>query len=169
MVNLDTVISQLIPIIVFFAILAICGVIIWYNNQKSASGTEQVITLVDPEKAAADAEFLEHLQNNKKINAIKRHRELTGVGLKEAKDSVEYLQRNPDALVNKRASRLSGEAAGTPFDAGIRELIRQNKSHEAIKVYQDFTGASLSEAAVEIERISWEMDEREKRSGEDAL
>ncbi len=168
MVNFGATVSAYLPIIIFLIFLIVGAFILW-RSVNSASVTVGEVMLIDPERVADDAEFLDYLQHNRKINAIKRYRELTGVGLKEAKDAVEYIQRNPDALVQKRANRLSAESAETPFDAGIRELIRQDKSHEAIKVYQDFTGASLSEAAVEIERISWEMEERDKRSSEDSV
>jgi ribosomal protein L7/L12 len=41
--------------------------------------------------AAADAELLALVASGDKIRAIKRYRELTGTGLKEAKDAVERL------------------------------------------------------------------------------
>ena len=46
------------------------------------------------EAAIADPQLLALLQQNQLIGAIKRYRELTGVGLKESKDAVEALQRN---------------------------------------------------------------------------
>ena len=45
------------------------------------------------EAAIADPELLALLQQKQLIGAIKRYRELTGVGLKESKDAVEALQR----------------------------------------------------------------------------
>lgn len=153
---LTTVIVFAVPLMVVFAMAR-------RSTGNSAPAAQTPLTL-DP-VAATDAEVLEHLQNKRKINAIKRYRELTGVGLKEAKDAIDYLERNPDAMIEKRTSRLSAEStAGNPFDAGIREMIKQHKSDEAIRVYQDFTGASPSEAAVEIERLTWEIEEQEKRS-----
>ncbi len=44
--------------------------------------------------AAADPRLLELLQEDKTIHAIKLYRELTGVGLAEAKDAVEQLARD---------------------------------------------------------------------------
>lgn len=76
---------------------------------------------------------------------------------------MEYLEKYPDAALSKPSDRLSAESA-TPFDAGVRELIKHNKNDEAIEAYQEFTGATFSEAETEIERIAWEIDEREKRS-----
>ncbi|HYI18937.1 MAG TPA: 50S ribosomal protein L7/L12 [Solirubrobacteraceae bacterium] len=42
---------------------------------------------------SADAELLALVDDGKKIHAIKRYRELTGVGLKEASDAVDELER----------------------------------------------------------------------------
>lgn len=42
----------------------------------------------------AHAEIDDLLQRGKKIEAIKRYRELTGAGLRQAKDAVEARERN---------------------------------------------------------------------------
>jgi ribosomal protein L7/L12 len=44
-------------------------------------------------QTSTDAELLRLINDGKKINAIKRYRELTGAGLSEAKDAVEELER----------------------------------------------------------------------------
>jgi hypothetical protein len=44
--------------------------------------------------ALADPELLGHLDRDQTISAIKRYRELTGLGLKEAKDAVDAIQRD---------------------------------------------------------------------------
>lgn len=46
------------------------------------------------EAAIADPQLLALLQQKQLIGAIRRYRELTGVGLKESKDAVEALQRS---------------------------------------------------------------------------
>jgi len=43
--------------------------------------------------SSQDAELLALVNDGKKIHAIKRYRELTGVGLKEAHDAVDELER----------------------------------------------------------------------------
>lgn len=43
-------------------------------------------------EAAQDAELREHLEAGRMISAVKRYRELTGVGLREAKQAVEALK-----------------------------------------------------------------------------
>lgn len=42
----------------------------------------------------SDAELIELILNNKKIEAIKRYRILTGLGLKESKDYIDQLDPN---------------------------------------------------------------------------
>lgn len=53
--------------------------------------TEATVLLGAPDEQALRAELLELLQRGNKIAAIKRVRELTGWGLKEAKDYVDLL------------------------------------------------------------------------------
>jgi ribosomal protein L7/L12 len=44
-------------------------------------------------QTSTDAELLRLINDGRKIEAIKRYRELTGAGLGEAKDAVEQLER----------------------------------------------------------------------------
>lgn len=46
-----------------------------------------------PADALADSQVLDAVRRGNKIVAIKRYRELTGLGLKEAKDAVDELER----------------------------------------------------------------------------
>jgi ribosomal protein L7/L12 len=90
--------------------------------------------LFDPDAAAADAgagapsaeansldgRVLALVRDGRKIQAIKLYRDITGAGLKEAKDAVEALERD-GALSSKRAG-----AAGAGVDkAEILELLRK--------------------------------------------
>lgn len=55
-----------------------------------------------PADADADPEVLDAIRQNQKIEAIRRYRQLTGLGLKESKDAVEALEarlasRDPEA------------------------------------------------------------------------
>ncbi|MEO1286296.1 MAG: ribosomal protein L7/L12, partial [Chloroflexota bacterium] len=80
-----------------------------------------------------DEEFQSYLPH-KKINAIKRYRELTGLGLKEAKQAVEYIIAHPEQKKVK-----SGLAANTG-GAGVRDLLLDNRFEEAVDVYAAFMG-----------------------------
>ena len=42
---------------------------------------------------STDAELIALINDGRKINAIKRYRDLTGLGLAEAKDAVEQIER----------------------------------------------------------------------------
>lgn len=53
------------------------------------------LPVVDP-VALADPQLVAGLRDGRKIEAIKRYRELTGVGLKEAKDAIEHAAAHPD-------------------------------------------------------------------------
>jgi ribosomal protein L7/L12 len=99
--------------------------------------------------AIADAELQSYLPENK-INAIKRYRELTGEGLKEAKDAVEFAMAFPDG-VKKGRSGLDANTGG----AGVRDLITEGRITEAVTVYAAFMGVdefTAKSAIAELER-----------------
>jgi ribosomal protein L7/L12 len=58
-------------------------------------GSQSAIAPLTPSttEAARDPVLRGHLEREQLIEAIKRYRELTGVGLKEAKEAVEALRR----------------------------------------------------------------------------
>jgi ribosomal protein L7/L12 len=91
------------------------------------------------------------VQDGKKIEAIKLVREQTGLGLKEAKDAVEALERgeSPDLQpVTVVAHILSRDDVDT-----INGLLRQNKKIDAIKLYRERTGVDLKTAKDAVEAI----------------
>lgn len=99
--------------------------------------------------AIADAELQSYLPDNK-INAIKRYRELTGVGLKEAKDAVEYAIAHPESAKKGRSS-MEADTGG----AGVRDLIAEGRIEEAVTVYAAFMGVdefTARDAVANLER-----------------
>jgi len=56
---------------------------------RVAQGTDDGPVFVSHAEAMQDTELLDYAAQGLKIHAIKRYRELTGAGLKEAKDTVE--------------------------------------------------------------------------------
>jgi large subunit ribosomal protein L7/L12 len=62
------------------------------SNSKAAEGGAPP-TGAAHDAAIADPELLAMLAQKQMIDAIRRYRELTGVGLAEAKDAVEALER----------------------------------------------------------------------------
>lgn len=75
------------------------------------------------------------LEAGNKIEAIKLYREMTGLGLKEAKDAIEAMPT--DAFTNSNSA---------PDLSEIRNLIAADKKIEAVKRYREMTGAGLKEA-----------------------
>lgn len=101
--------------------------------------------------ALLDDELQSYLPN-RKINAIKRYRELTGAGLKDAKEIIEYIIANPDApMKNKRA--LPDVETG----AGLRDLITAGRMDEAVQVYAQFMGVDQFTAQDSVERLQQVM------------
>lgn len=103
--------------------------------------------------ALADDELQSYLPG-RKINAIKRYRDLTGADLKTAKQSIEYIIANPEALAKAKnkltnaASRLADQAGD-----GVRDLIAEGKFDEAIRVYAQFMGVDQFTARDAIEQL----------------
>ena len=81
-----------------------------------------------------DPEVLAFLRGGSKIQAIKRYRELHGIGLKEAKDAVEAIVLPPDAT---ETDALQPE---------LDRLIAQDRKIDAIKHYRQITSAGLKES-----------------------
>ncbi|MCB9098502.1 MAG: ribosomal protein L7/L12 [Anaerolineales bacterium] len=78
------------------------------------------------EQVEALAEIMAYLQAGRKIEAIKRYRGLTGLGLKEAKEAVERLERGEPLVIHRGSGQVSGvqvqgsaEAAKTVVKAGM--------------------------------------------------
>ena len=92
----------------------------------------------DAERAAIRALF----DGGNKIAAIKRVRELTGMGLKEAKEYVERWEQGG------AAPELSiGNLVAPAHDlAEVRALALAGNKIAAIKLYRELTGAGLKEA-----------------------
>lgn len=85
------------------------------------------------------------IEQDKKIEAIKLHREWTGAGLAEAKAAIEVLQghtpEDASMFSGTRSSQPSAAAAAAPapanLEAEIVELLRGNHLVRAIKRYRE--------------------------------
>lgn len=127
-------------------VLAAIGVIVGLSSRRNV----EVVSLKPPPPAAAplpaDASPEQLLRAGKKIEAIKRYREQTGVGLKEAKDAVEAMESGaPVALPSK--SQLLRQVT----DSEIEAQIRSGHLIDAIKLYREKTGVGLKEAKDAVE------------------
>jgi ribosomal protein L7/L12 len=102
--------------------------------------------------AAADlAEVSALLAGGNKIEAIKRMRELTGLGLKEAKDYVEAMPSG--GPLPALPSTRSASAAGAGDLAEVHALAQRGNKIEAIKRYRQLTGVGLKEAKDYVDRL----------------
>jgi ribosomal protein L7/L12 len=92
------------------------------------------------------------VERGNKIEAIKRVRELTGLGLKEAKDYVESMPAYsaPPPLPNATARQPAREAGL----AEVHTLARQGQKIQAIKLYRELTGVGLKEAKDYVDSLS---------------
>ncbi len=102
------------------------------------------------ESNSLDGRVLALLRNGRKIEAIKLYRDVTGAGLKEAKDAVESLERD-GSLPSKRVA--AGSGAGVD-NAEILELLRAGQKIRAIKLYRERTGSGLADAKNAVEALA---------------
>ena len=87
------------------------------------------------------------VQNGKMLEAIKLYREITNVGLKEAKDAVEAIQRGePIQINNIVTSNIAGTTNQAEQMKDVVRLIKEGNKIEAIKKFRQIYGVGLKEA-----------------------
>ena len=91
------------------------------------------------------------LRQRRKIDAIKLYKEQTGVGLKEAKDAVDELERGWAGQFAPVAQTLRS-AADAHED--ILALVREGQKIQAIKLYREQTGVGLKAAKEVIDGVA---------------
>lgn len=98
----------------------------------------------EAERLVAELQTL--LAQDRKIDAIKRYREATGVGLAAAKEMVEAIEHGQKPPEREPTSSVpEGELVG---------LLEAGKKIEAIKLYRRHTGAGLKEAKDAVEAVA---------------
>jgi ribosomal protein L7/L12 len=148
--------------IVFAGVIAILLVFFFITAVSNQTPPENISVLVDW-NAIADQELQSYLPQQK-INAIKRYRELTGCGLKDAKDAVEYAIAYPEGIKKAKFSSKELDTDG----AGVRDLIADGRIDEAIDVYAAFMGVDEYTARDAIRAMQREVDAG-IRLGDDGL
>lgn len=109
-------------------------------------------------------ELLELVAAGKKVEAVKRFREMTGVGLQDAVDALELLQQHggvKDVAV-RSATTAAALSSGPPIDpkrlkeaeAAAMAALRENNVMEAIKRYRQHTRVGLKEAKDAVDVLS---------------
>ncbi len=110
------------------------------------------------------AELTALVNDGKKLEAIKLFRELTGAGLKEAKDAVEKIEEGrsfevENYAVISRQTKLSGSQLSQAMQIKqIGDLIREGKKLEAIKLYREAFDVGLAEAKEAVEKLDSTKD-----------
>lgn len=92
------------------------------------------------------------LARDQKIEAIKLVREHTKLGLKEAKDYVDALERGEVVATLPSAPPAPPQLSTSELDTQVRSLARTNKI-EAIKLVRQHTGLGLKEAKDYVEQL----------------
>lgn len=126
-------------------------------------GQDEVGEYMGLAAAAHDSEMLDFLTQGRKIEAVKRVRVLTGVGLKEAKDFGEMVERGeivisqppplpPLSSTPSPTFPVSPEQAA--YDPEVREYLAKGQKINAIKRVRVLTGLGLKEAKDWVEK--WE-------------
>jgi ribosomal protein L7/L12 len=94
------------------------------------------------------------LRAGRKIEAIKAYKELTGVGLKEAKDAVDALERGEPVAVPIAPPPLGPITPNVAVDdRELREHLRADRLIDAIKRYRELTGLGLKESKDAVEAL----------------
>jgi ribosomal protein L7/L12 len=138
-------------IIVVIVLIAL----VWFirSRGRATNATMAPVQLTeDAASALADSAVQAALDRGNKIEAIKRVRQLTGLGLKEAKDLIEAYQRNPDSVVEKKKRPVNDLSAD-----GVRDLIEEGKLDEAVDLYRRFAGVDQYTAQDAVEKLRQEM------------
>jgi ribosomal protein L7/L12 len=140
------------------AVLVVLMVAVFVAVMRGREASEQSIRVPDEMDwdAANDEEVRDLIAQHKKIEAIKAYRILTGAGLKESKDAIEYVMANPDASGEKH-KKVVYEAP----DAGIRDLIKAGRIDEAVEVYRKFAGVDEYTARDAVAEIEHETESKE--------
>ena len=181
--------NPFIIIAVVFAILFVDGLMLMLflgrRNQtprptpaslSASAKADRILTLlgIETRRDPLLMDVYNALDAGRKIEGIRIYRQLTGAGLKEAKDAVEglgdldhkldlilrHLESGgeiPDApIVDESVDELGFRLRADSQAAGmteVREWLARGRKIEAIKVYRNLTGAGLKEAKDAVEAM----------------
>jgi len=140
------------PLAILFIIVFIIGFLIalYYLTSSPHERRNPIRPLAEIDWDAIQDDVVQAaLSTSNKIEAIKRYRLLTGQGLKESKDAIDYALLHPDERGQKKK-----KAAYDAQDAGIRDLIQDGRIDEAIAIYQKFAGVDEYTARDAVDEIA---------------
>ncbi|MDZ4720072.1 MAG: ribosomal protein L7/L12 [Roseiflexaceae bacterium] len=154
---------QLDPLVLIgLGLLAVVAVVIVLRQRNSGITTVSSVPAQVPQSpkpvapgASIDelhAEVRQWLVGGNKIEAIKRVRQHTSMGLKEAKDYVEALEAGQAPTLPASPLAPSPGISDDLHDQ-IRALLAKNQKIEAIKLVRQHTGMGLKEAKDYVEAL----------------
>jgi ribosomal protein L7/L12 len=89
------------------------------------------------------------VREGRKIEAIKLHREHTGLGLRESKDHIDALESRKAPVAAARPPPATAQRERFPpaqLDEALQALVREGRKIEAIKLHREQTGLGLRES-----------------------
>jgi ribosomal protein L7/L12 len=166
---LEIVVAAGLPVIVGLAIVLLRS---GSEPSRETDDREASPTRTAPTQAPAvqvvggEAEIRRLVEQKQLIQAIRLHRELTGLGLRESKDAIDRLVATgslelPSVAPSKPPTTHPGSQGPTmgPMD-DVRQALREEKLIMAIKHYRDATGLGLKEAKDAVEKMRDDMKAR---------
>jgi ribosomal protein L7/L12 len=146
--------STVLILVVVIVLVAVAVLVFRRVSWGSSPGYTRLPTYTPPAQldAASDAEVRALLAGGNKIAAIKRVRELTGMGLKAAKDYVEALPSGPIGPAAVDATRDLSIDPGA--DPEVLVLLAGGNKIAAIRRVRELTGMGLKEAKDYVESLS---------------
>lgn len=104
-----------------------------------------------PAMNALHAECHRLLAAGKKIQAIKHYRDVTQIGLKEAKEAVEELEAPPSTQQHQQSH--PNRPSHDMLEREVLQLMHKSQKINAIKLYRQHTGLGLKEAKEAVESL----------------
>jgi len=145
------------------AVIIVANVIAWLLRKNSTpktftgnvdnSGQVEAPTAYNSsniEPGSAEVAVRALLDGGNKIEAIKRVREQTGLGLKEAKDLVDAMEQGAPVTLH---AHTSSSAFHGDLDSEARKLMAAGRKLEAIKLVREQKNLGLKEAKDYVERL----------------
>lgn len=121
-----------------------------HNNPAGARTCQkcgaELSSTAENEERTSDATIADLLIRGEKIEAIKRYRERTGLGLKEAMEAVEALAHSQ--------TRLGPSTIDPEFEQQLLSVLRGGNKIAAIKLYRERTRVGLKEAKDAVEGVA---------------